>query len=341
MRQNRVNRNVTSQQLSILRPIVGIHLSDAMTRNWAWLLMIATAGGATGSLFLTVTGAQDARDTKPPSAQTGWLTFDQCLVVAPESYEIAAKETGVIAELTIRENDLVQSGQPIGQLESENAEIERAMAAIQLQIANERAKDDSEIGIAESVAEETMRQLRSSEELVNKGGTSESDVRQKGIAVKQAKAQLIKRNLERVEKEKQGKLAESSYKLAELKVRRLKLSSPTTGTVARIDRRAGEWAAAGTTVAKVTRLDELRVDFFVDIKQVDLTLLLDQPVTITADLGVAGKKSFAGKITGDTSEVGSTGKVRVSAMVQNQQINDRWILLPGMPVVLKLVPKSQ
>jgi RND family efflux transporter MFP subunit len=340
MRQNRVNRHAVSQQPSILRRIVGIYVSDTLTRIWRWLLMVAIAGGATCSLFLAATDAQDTRDTKPLIAHPGWLTFDQCLVVAPESYEIAAKETGVIAELTIRENDLVKSGQPIGQLDSENAEIEREMAAIQLQIANERAKDDSEVGIAESVAEETMRQLRSSEELVNKGGTSDSDVRQKAIAVKQAKAQLIKRNYERVEKEKQGKLAESSYKLAEIKVRRLKLSSPATGTVARIDRRAGEWVAAGTTVAKVIRLDELRVDFFVDMKQVILASLQDQPVTITADFGIAGNKDFAGKITGYASEVGSTGKVRVSATVQNQQINDRWILLPGMPAVLKLLPKS-
>lgn len=341
MKQNRVNRQARSLQLSILGQIIGIYVSDAMTRNWVWLLMIATTGGATCSLFLAVTGAQDARDAKPPSAQTGWLTFDQCLVVARESHEISAKEEGIIAELTVSENDLVKFGQSIGHLDSKNAELTKEKAAIQLQLAKALAKNDKKKELAQLFVDETKLKLQKTQELANKGGAAESEVGEKAIAVKQAEVQLIDKQLEMEELERQAGLADSSYQLAAQKVRNLKLTSPATGTVARIDRRAGEWVAAGTTIAKIIRLDELRVDFFVDIKQVDLTSLPGQSVTIAADLGVAGNKTFAGKITGYAPEVGSTGKVRVSAMVQNQQVNDRWILLPGMPVVLKLVPKSQ
>ena len=337
-----MNRNATSQQPSILRRIVGIYVSETMTRNWGWLLMIAIAGGATSSLFLTATDAQDARDVKPPPAQQqGWLTFDQCLVVAPETYEISAKEAGVIAELTIRENDLVKSGQPIGQLDSEIAEIERQLAGMQAQMAKSEASDESGVRLAKNKADDAVLLLESSEEMQNKGGASTFEVRQKQLAVEHENWILKQKQLEYAKRQLQSKHSELAYQLADLKVSRLRLNSPATGVVNRVDRRAGETVTAGTTIAKVIRLDELRVDFFVDIKQVDLTSLPGQPVTITADLGVAGKKSFAGKITGYASEVGSTGKVRVSAMVQNQQINDRWILLPGMPAVLKLVPKSQ
>jgi multidrug resistance efflux pump len=308
-----------------------------MTRNWGWLLMIAIAGGATCSLFLTAT---DARDVKPPPAQSGWLTFNQCLVAALASYEVAATESGIIAELSVAKDDLVKTGQPIGQLDSRIADVEKEIAAKQLQHAKHLAKNESKVELAESVVDETKLKLQKTQELVNKGGAAESEVREKAIAVKQAEVQLIEKRLEIIEREMQIGLADSNYKLAELKVKRLKLTSPATGTVVQIDRPAGDWVAAGTTIAKVIRLDELRVDFFVDMKQVILASLQDQPVTITADFGVSGSKDFAGKITGLASEVGSTGKVRVSATVQNQQINDRWILLPGMPVVLKLVPKS-
>jgi multidrug resistance efflux pump len=302
--------------------------------------MIAIAGGATCSLFLTATDAQDARDVKPPPAQSGWLTFNQCLVAALASYEVAATESGIIAELSVAKDDLVKTGQPIGQLDSRIADVEKEIAAKQLQHAKHLAKNESKVELAESVVDETKLKLQKTQELVNKGGAAESEVREKAIAVKQAEVQLIEKRLEIIEREMQIGLADSNYKLAELKVKRLKLTSPATGTVVQIDRPAGDWVAAGTTIAKVIRLDELRVDFFVDMKQVILASLQDQPVTITADFGVAGSKDFAGKITGIASEVGSTGKVRVSATVQNQQINDRWILLPGMPVVLKLVPKS-
>lgn len=341
MRQNRVNQHPTSQHGSILRRIVCIDLTDTMTRNWGWLLMIATAGGATGSLFLTVTDAQDVRDVKPSIAQSGWLTFDQCLVLALATHEVAATESGIIAELNVAKDDFVKIGQPIGQLDSRIAEVEKEIAAKQLQHSKYLAKNESKVELAESVVEEMKLKLQKTQELVNKGGAAESEIREKAIAVKQAEVQLIEKRLEKMERDMQIGLADSNYKLAELKVNRLKLTSPATGAVVQIDRPTGDWVTAGTTIAKIIRLDELRVDFYVDMKQIDVTSLRHQPVTITADFGDAGIKSFAGKITGLASEVGSTGKVRVSATVQNQQINNRWILLPGMPAVLKLVPKSQ
>ncbi|MFN7447217.1 MAG: efflux RND transporter periplasmic adaptor subunit [Pirellula sp.] len=316
-------------------------MSDTMSRNWVWPMMIATASGATCSLLLPVTGAQDARVANPPIAQTGWLTFDQCLVVAPESYEITAKEGGVIAELTIRENDLVKSGQSIGQIDSENAEIERQLAGMQAQMAKSEASDESGVRLAKNKADDAALHLESSEEMQNKGGASTFEVRQKKLAVEHENWILKQKQLEYAKRQLQAKHSELAYQLADLKVSRMRLNSPATGVVNRVDRRAGETVTVGNTIAKVIRLDELRVDFFVDIKQVDLTSLPDQPVTIAADLGVTGNKTFAGKITGYASEVGSTGKVRVSATVQNQQINDRWVLLPGMPAVLKLAIKSQ
>jgi multidrug resistance efflux pump len=303
--------------------------------------MIAIVGVATCSLLLAATDAQDTRDAKPTPAQQGWLTFDQCLVLAPESYEISAKETGVIAELNIRENDLVKIDQPLGQLDSESAKLERQAAGIQSKMATFDANDDSDVRLAESFVEEATLQLNAFEEMVNKGGAAIVEVRQKKLAVEQSKARLTKSKADKAKRDLLATQAAIAYQMADLKTERLKLTSPATGTVAKVERRSGEWVAAGTTIAKVVRLDELRVDFYVDTKQVDLTSLQQQPVTISADLGVTGSKDFAGKITGYASEVGSTGKVRVNAMVQNQKINDRWLLLPGMPVVLKLVPKSQ
>jgi multidrug efflux pump subunit AcrA (membrane-fusion protein) len=349
MIRNSNNYFFTAPDRFFVKRVISVCVSEAIARNWVWILMLAFFAGGGGLLFLAATDAQEAREPKgervanPPSVSSpGWLTFDHGIVVAPESYEIAAKESGNIAELSISENDLVKVGQSIGQLDSESAELERQVTGLQAQMATSEASDESGVRLAENKAKDASLQLESYEEMLNKGGASSYDVRQKKLAVEHENWLLKQRQVEFAKRQLVAKQSALAYQLASHKVNRLKLTSPATGTVSQIDRRAGASVVAGTTIAKVTRLDELRVDFFVDMALIDPSSLLLQPVNvITAERGASGNQTFAGKITGFASEVGSTGKVLVNATVQNQQINDRWVLLPGMKVKLMLVPKSK
>ncbi len=275
-----------------------------------------------------------------PTGNAVWPTFDQCIVIAPESFEVAAQETGTIAELLVVENSAVARGQSIGKLNSESADLERQVAGLQAQVALAEAQDESDVRLAEILVEEAKLQLDSYEEMANKGDSSIVEVRQKRILYEQAKTRLVQSKAARVQRELKAKLAQASYLVNQSKVDRLRLQSPATGVVMRVDHRPGEWVTAGTTILKVVRMDELRVDFFVDIEKIDPSSLVQQSVQISTGRNSSGEYRFGGRISGYSPEVSSTGKVRVNAMVQNQKLDDNWILLPGMTVSLQILTAS-
>ena len=269
------------------------------------------------------------------SVENGWLTFDKCLVFSAESVELPSQESGAIASLEVRENDTVNANQLIAKLEGKIAELEKAAAGLQVQVAASEAQDESEIRLAEAFVEETKLQADMYEEMANKGTASHTEFRQRQLAEKQARVRLIQSKIAKQQRELKWKLSQSAVILGEQKVDRLILRSPISGTVTRIDHRAGEWVQAGTTVVKIIRLDEVRIDFFVSLNQIDRTSLIGRTVKVISKSGTT-ESLFSGRITSYDPEVTSAGQIRVHATVQNQKTGDHWLLIPGMTVSMQL-----
>ena len=269
------------------------------------------------------------------SVANGWLTFDKCLVFSAESVELPSQESGAIASLEVRENDTVNANQLIAKLEGKIAELEKAAAGLQVQVAASEALDESEIRLAEAFVEEAKLQADMYEEMANKGTASQTELRQRQLAEKQAKVRLVQSKISKQQRELKWKLSQSAVILGEQKVDRLILRSPISGTVTRIDHRAGEWVQAGTTVVRIIRLDEVRIDFFVSLDQIDRISLIGRPVKVISKSETT-ESLFSGRITSYDPDVTSAGQIRVHATVQNQKTGDHWLLIPGMTVSMHL-----
>lgn len=269
------------------------------------------------------------------AAASGWLLFDKCLVFAVESVELPSQETGVLAKLEVRENDSVNADQVIASLDGKAAELEREAAGLQAQLAASEAKDESEIRLAEAFVEETKLQVDIYEEMANKGTASTAEFRQRQLAADQAKVRLIRSKAAKEERVVKSKLAQSAFTLSQLKVNRFSLRSPIAGTVTRVDHRAGEWVQAGTTIVKIIRLDEVRIDCFVSMDQIDPSGLIGKTVQVISKRGTT-ESLFSGRIASYDPDVTSTGQVRVHATIQNQKTSNHWLLLPGMFVTMQL-----
>ena len=282
-----------------------------------------------------VTKLKPENEANAHSPASGWIHFDKCLVFAAESIELPSQESGVVASLEVRENDSIQTNQVIAKLDSKIAELEKAAAGLQSQVAASEAQDESEIRLAEAFVEETELQADKYEEMANKGTASSTEFRQRQLSAEQAKVRLIQSKTAKVQRELKSKLAQSAFILGQQKVDRLTLRSPISGIVTRIDHRAGEWVQAGTTVVKIIRLDEVRIDFFIDFQQIDRNVLIGMPVKVISKRG-PHESLFAGRITSCDPEVTSAGQIRAHATVQNQKAGDHWQLLPGMTVSMQL-----
>lgn len=283
-----------------------------------------------------------AKGNSLADSEVGWIRFEQGIVVAPDVLEIAVQETGTILDLKVSENSMVTKGDLLGRLNSETIELEKQVAALQFQVAQAESLDESDIRFAEMVVEETQLQYDAYEQMGNKGEASPLEVRQKKIAAEQAKVRLIQAKSARVQKELKAKLAQASYAVSQKKLDKLQIVSPVTGIVTRVDHRQGEWVSAGTTALHIVRMDELRVDFFIDLDQFEPSELIGATVEIVPSIAASRANSrFAGVISGYTPEVSSTRKLRMSATVQNLKTEKAWSLLPGMSVSLRMhLPKK-
>ena len=269
------------------------------------------------------------------SLASGWLVFDKCLVFASESVELSSQESGVIASMEVRENDSVTAKQVIAKLEGKIAELEKTAAGLQAQVAASEAQDESEIRLAEAFVDESKLQADMYQEMANKGTAGQSEFRQRQLAEKQAKVRLVQTKIAKEQRELKWKLAQSAVILGEQKVDRLTLLSPISGIVTRIEHRAGEWVQAGTPVVKIIRLDEVRIDFFVSLDQINRTSLKGRPVKVISKSETT-ESLFSGRITDSDPDVTSDGQIRVHATVQNQKTGDDWLLIPGMTVSMQL-----
>ena len=289
-------------------------------------------------LVLSSTAVVFQSTSADDSRKGGWLLFDKCMVFAAESVELPSQETGTIANLTVRENDSVAANQVIGKLDGKIAELEENAAGLQKQVATSEALDESEIRLAEAFVEETKLQADQYEEMANKGNASRGELKQRQLAAEQAKVRLGQSKTAKQQRELKSKLAQSAFVLSQQKVERLTLRSPIAGTVTRIDHRAGEWVQSGTTVVKIIRLDEVRIDCFVNIDQIDPSSLVGKSVKVLSKRG-SNELLFSGRISSYDPDVTGNGQVRVHATVQNQKQGEHWMLLPGMSVSMQL-PKS-
>lgn len=275
----------------------------------------------------------DRQSVGAPVGQSGWIRFEKCLVFAPDSVEISAQDTGVIAMLDLREGMVVEAGEKIGKMDTESAELEKQLAGLQLQVANSEANDQSDLRLAEMLVEETQLQLDNTIELNNKSGASDTDVRQKRISLEQAKARVVQAKAIKAQKEVKAKMAQATYQLAEKRISKLNLVAPVSGMVARVDHFPGEWVTSGTPLLKIVRMDEMRVDFLVDMATHDPASLMNRRALVRWQ-NKDDVTEFVGNISGFAPDISQSGVIRMHATVQNQKAGSFWKLIPGMTVEL-------
>jgi hypothetical protein len=78
-------------------------------------------------------------------------------------------------------------------------------------------------------------------------------------------------------------------------------------------------------------MDEMQVDFFVDIASYDPATLVNRRALVRWQ-GKDKVTEFVGKISGFAPDISQSGMIRMHATVQNQKIGNFWTLLPGMTV---------
>lgn len=268
------------------------------------------------------------------------LVLNGCPVFAIDALDLPAKETGVLLEVHCELNSKVKKGDVLARLDDQAAQLEKAIAGLQAQVAVSEANDTSDVRFSEALVEEARIGLEKYEEMKSRGSASDTELRQKQLGVSQAELKLLNAKQAVEQRKLRAKIAQSSLLVAEDKIGKLRLAAPYDGTITEIYKKAGEWVQAGQPICKVVRLDELRVDCHVKIDQINPEELVGMPVMATASRAGFEPLVFSGVLTSFDPEVSSLGTLKAHATIQNQPSGDHWKLVPGMTVSLQLHPEA-
>lgn len=162
---------------------------------------------------------------------------------------LASQESGVVAELFVREGDTVESGAPVFRLDPDRLGLQAESASAQ------RAALVDALRAAEAQADLARRTYARTAELSERGFAPRAKLDADRAARDAANA-----GVQRARRELSAAGAERG--LAETRVQDLNGAAPAAGTIERIYHRPGEVVAAGAPIAALLTPANMKVRFF-------------------------------------------------------------------------------
>lgn len=278
------------------------------------------------SISLALTAANPISPIEVPGA----------IIKVAEEVAVPASDAGVLASVEVKEGQLVSEGQLLARIRDSEIRLAVDRARLEAEIALRKFNNDVNVLFARKSTEvakaELARSLETNEKYPKTISNSELD-RQR-LLVEQGELEIKKAEQEREQAGLTHEIRENEHKAALDQLARRSILSPLRGIVIEVNRRAGEWVEPGQPVARIVRMDRLRVEGFLAAKHARLDLVGSQ-----ARLRVSGEDGkileLPGEIVFVSPEIDPlNAQVRIWAEIENRDLK----LRPGMQATLLLAP---
>lgn len=257
------------------------------------------------------------------------LLIESALLTLDEAVEAPAPEAGLLRDFTVREGDTVDVGQVIGRVDPREAELAAELTREDLRVAEREAATDVRVRLADKEQRVAAAELARAESVnaVLPNTVSEKEIDRLQLAVEKSALAIESAELDReLAALRLGRLR-AELRLAEHRAERLRIASPIDGVVVECYKRAGEWVDRGEAVARVVRVDRLRVEGYVGAAAA-IDGLVGRSVTTRTTLPDGRVVEGAGEVVFVSPEVEpANSQSRFIAEIANDELT----LRPGLP----------
>ena len=290
---------------------------------------------------------QPANDATPPSSDVAQVAH--AVVSLIDTVQVPAQQPGVLRSLElpdgtqIKEGVEVESGQLLGSLDSKDALARQRAAKAEHAVAVgewEKAKvaikaADKTVEVAEAeVAESESVNLRA------KGTVPDTQVRRQKLTVERAAAEAMVAHSDVRTAELTIESRAAQTDLANINLEMHKIRAPIQGEVVNVYRHVGEWVNPGDPLLRIVRLDQLRVEGFLQLDEYRREEVKGQPVTVTVTLTGGRAVHFPGVISYVSPLIGSNDDYRIWCEIENRKVDGFWVMLPGMDAKMTIELKK-
>jgi macrolide-specific efflux system membrane fusion protein len=291
------------------------------------MLDIARVRSALAGLVLVLLASR-------PSSGAEDTVIEGAIVTLIEQADVPARAAGPLAELLVREGDVVKRGDVLAKIDDAEAKLAAARAEVELTVARREAKNELPVLAAEKAAAAARAELKRAMESSAKFEKSVSQSELDRLQLSADEADLKQRQAVHVREtaELAARIKENELQTIRHRLQLHEIVAPIDGVVVEMRRRPGEWVEPGAAVVRLVLMQRLRVEAFCDVSRLE-SLAVGRPVRVRVVAAGAEPASYEGRITFVSPEVNPVnGQVRIWAEVENRD----GVLHPGMNGTLTL-----
>jgi multidrug efflux pump subunit AcrA (membrane-fusion protein) len=272
----------------------------------------------------------------PPGANL----LKHCLVTAIDDVQVPALRPGQLTAIHAREGARVEPESVVAQLNDAETKIQLRAANAERDVAAARAKSDIEVRYAQATHAVAVAEHRMSEE-ANKDvkAVSTVELERLKLSAEQAALKIEVGKFEREVRMTESGTTQAKAELAEHEVLQRQIRAPIGGEIAEYYVRIGEWVEVGRPVLRIVRLDRLRVEGFVHVRDSFPGEVLGRSVKVRLELARGEQREFSGRVTFVSPLVQAGGDYRIWAEIDNRREQDQWLLRPGLQAEMLLEPR--
>lgn len=283
------------------------------------------------------TQSENASSLQPKmsSENDGDIDIIACLTSPVADVDVPAKTGGPLLSVDVTEMQAVQTGQALGQIDPELAQLQLDSAKVKLEAAKARASDDVGVRYAQAAAAVAQKEKETNQQLARKGSLPVREYERSKLAAKQADLQIEKSIHDLDVARKEARVEEYNVNAAESSLKRHAIVSPLGGNVVQIFKEKGEWTQEGEKVFRIIQMDRMRVEGLLELSKYRPQDVAGKPVTVT--LFTAGKEiEFKGRVVMIDLESNGGKRLTVRAEIENRLEQGRWLLPAGAEVDMKI-----
>ena len=177
-----------------------------------------------------------------------------------------AEYAGALIDVRIKEGQVVQAGDLIAQIRDSEPKLLLTKATFEERIAELSGKNDVDIRFHRKSIEvakaDVQRSIQSNNRVSNSVPRAKVERQQLELDRTTLQLEQAERDFE-IENLKTS-LANNQVELAKVRLMKTQIRSPMAGLVVSLDRKRGEWIESSETLARIVRIDRLKVEGFVD-----------------------------------------------------------------------------
>jgi RND family efflux transporter MFP subunit len=292
---------------------------------------------------LTAQDAQDATQTasdEPATVQPAAknrITIESVIVTVSEQVEVPSAEAGVLASIAVKPGQFVEAGTLIASLRDEDVRLLVERTRTNAEIATREFENDlNEIYAGKTTEVARAELLRATESNLKYAKTvSQTELDRLRLLVQQGEVGIQKAEHERKIAGLTNQIRLNEYQTALNQLSLRQMSAPLRGMVVEVHRRPGEWVQPGEAVARIIRLDRLRVEGFLPASQGRLSLV-GQPASVYSETEDDLPIELSGEVVFVSPEIDPiNSQVRIWIEIDNGDLR----LRPGMTASVTVEPR--